>query len=60
MNKTIKLILCIAAAFAVAAAAVYAVVRYKEQILDFFGKLKEGCGVSKKFTNEEYEDFADI
>lgn len=59
MNKTVKTILCIVAAVAAAVAVICAVVRYRDQIVDFLTGVKEKVA-KRRFTEEEYEDFADI
>lgn len=60
MNKTTKMIVAIASALAVIAAAVIVIVHYREQISAFIAGIKEKFEPKESFTNEEYEDFADI
>ena len=59
--KNTKIIVSLISAFVFAAAAVAAVVLFKDQIKNFFcetaAKLNSG---KKNFTSEEFEDFADI
>ncbi len=59
--KSTKAIVSLISVFVFAAAAVTAVVLFKDQIKDFFcdiaAKLNSG---KKNFTSEEFEDFADI
>ena len=61
MQKTIRNIICVVSAVIAVAAAVYAIIRYQNEIAAFFSGLKEKlCRKDAKFTTEEYEDFADI
>ena len=59
--KGTKLIVSLISIFVFAAAAVTAVILFRDQIKDFFleaaAKLNSG---KKNFTSEEFEDFADI
>ncbi len=60
MKKVIKAVLCIMAIAAAAACVAYLIIRYQEQISEFFCGLKEKFGKKQEYTNEEYEDFADL
>ena len=60
MNKTVKTILCIISVIAAIAAAAFVVIRYKDEMCAFFEKIKDKFSRKSRFTNEEYEDFADI
>ena len=59
--KATKVIVSFISIFVFAAAAVTAIVLFRDQIKDFFcetaAKLNSG---KKNFTSEEFEDFADI
>ena len=60
MNKKIKNIICIASAVIAVAAAVYFAVKYRDKIAGFFARIKAKCEDKVSFTDEEYQDFADI
>ena len=61
MKKIVKAVLWIIAIAAAIACAAYVIIRYEKQITEFLGKIKDKFTSGKrKFTNEEYEDFADI
>ncbi|MGM9521219.1 MAG: hypothetical protein ACI3VB_01915 [Oscillospiraceae bacterium] len=59
MNK--KNLIALVSAIVFAAAAVTAIIVFRDQIRNFFIGVKEKlpCG-KKEFTSEEFEDFADI
>jgi len=60
MKDTTKMIIAVISALAVIAAAVFVIVRYKDQIASFLSGVKEKLCTKKHFTTEELEDFADI
>ncbi len=59
--KTLKDILKIAGVIIVIAAAVAAVIVFRDQICDFIEELKSKCcSKTAPYTDEEYSDFADV
>ena len=60
MNKKTKDLLCIAAAVIALAAVIFFAVKYWDDITEFFKKVKEKTAKKASFTDEEYQDFADI
>lgn len=60
-KSIIGIISAVAAAVIVLAAAITAIIVFRQEICDFFTSLKEkACASRSKFTPEEFEDFADI
>jgi hypothetical protein len=57
-----KLIICAASALVAVAAAVAAVVYFKDEILEFLGDARKKFELKKTklFCNNEYTDYADI
>lgn len=61
MLKNKKCIIGLIAAVVLVAAAVTAIIIYREQISDFLYGIKEKItGAKQRFTSQECEDFADI
>lgn len=60
MDKKTRNILIIVGAVLAVAAAVAAIIIFREDIKKFFSKLFEKVQPKKKYTVEECEDFADI
>ena len=58
--KGFKLVICIVCAFVAIAAAVAAIVIFRNQIADFFLDMKSKIDEKKIQSNGEFEDYADV
>ena len=58
--KAHKLLLCAVCAFVTVAAAVTAIIIFRNEIADFFVEVKERIDLSKFRHNGEYADYADM